>query len=75
MGGVKGVKEIIHSLCGILPNVVQDVCSGQGIVNVEEIEAVVLETDSSFSVVKSSASASDSPLSTSPTVPLRCPTS
>lgn len=36
---------------------------GQGIVAVEEVEAVVLETDSSFSVVKkSSASASDSAL-------------
>ena len=36
---------------------------GQGIVDVEEVEAVVLETDSSFSVVKkSSAGASDSAL-------------
>ncbi len=36
---------------------------GQGIVAVEEVEAVVLETDSSFSVVGSSTSASDSALS------------
>ena len=36
---------------------------GQGIVAVEDVEAVVLETDSSFSVVRSSGSASDSSLS------------
>ena len=35
---------------------------GEGIVAVEEVEAVVLETDSSFSVVRSSAGASDSAL-------------
>ena len=35
---------------------------GQGIAAVEEVEAVVLETDSSFSVVRSSADASDSSL-------------
>ena len=34
----------------------------QGIVDVDEVEAVVLETDSTFSVVKSSASVSDSAL-------------
>ncbi len=34
----------------------------QGILAVEEVEVVVLETDSSFSVVRSSASASDSAL-------------
>ncbi len=60
--GSKGSKEITYSPCGILPHVVQDVCSGQGIVAVKKVEAVVLETDSSFSVVKSSASASDSVL-------------
>jgi len=35
----------------------------QGIAAVEDVEAVVLETDSSFSVVRSSASASGSALS------------
>ena len=34
----------------------------QGIVDVDEVEAVVLETDSTFSVVKSSASVPDSAL-------------
>ena len=36
---------------------------GQGIAAVEDVEAVVLETDSSFSVLRSSGSASDSALS------------
>jgi uncharacterized membrane protein YcaP (DUF421 family) len=35
---------------------------GQGIASVEEVEAVVLETDSSFSVVRTSSGASDSAL-------------
>ncbi len=36
---------------------------GQGIAAVEDVEAVVLETDSSFSVVRSSSSVSGSALS------------
>lgn len=60
--GSKGSKEITYSPCSILPHVVQDVCSGQGIVAVKKVEAVVLKTDSNFSVVKSSAGASDSAL-------------